>query len=77
VTSDEAEWISSDEARQLENALFPTTMRERITEIIRGEPDADYWERLVVRYAEALLATVDYHLRGIPVEEAGIEKWTV
>jgi hypothetical protein len=52
------------------------TMREQVSELLRNNPEADYWEKLVVRLAEALLAEVDEQLRGIPVEEAGIEKWT-
>lgn len=47
-------------------------MREQISELLRSNPDADYWEKLVLRYAEALLAEVDEQLRGIPVEEAGL-----
>jgi hypothetical protein len=47
-------------------------MREHMAELIRNNPNADYWELLVVRFAEALLAKVDEHLRGIPIEEAGL-----
>src|SRR4051794_29975893 len=47
-------------------------MREHMAELIRNTPDADYWELLVVRLAEALLAQVDEHLPGIPIEEAGL-----
>jgi hypothetical protein len=49
-----------------------TTMREHMAELMRNNPNADYWDLLVVRFAEALLAKVDEHLRGIPIEEAGL-----
>jgi hypothetical protein len=77
VTADRQDWISTDAAAELEASMFPATMRERMTAMIRRDPRADYWEFLVLRYAEALLAIVDEDLRGIPVERAGIEPWNV
>jgi hypothetical protein len=53
------------------------TMREQVSALIKNNPDADYWEKLVLRLAEALLAQVEDKLRGMPVEEAGVEKMTV
>ena len=50
------------------------TMREHMAELIRNNPDADCWELLVVRFAEALLPQLDEHLRGIPIEEAGLTR---
>jgi hypothetical protein len=51
------------------------TVREQISDLIRQNADGDYWEKLVLRYAEVLLAEVDENLRGIPIQEAGIEMW--
>ena len=48
------------------------TMREQVAGLLRNNPDVDYWEKLVLRYAEALLAAVEEQLRGVPVEESGI-----
>ena len=53
---------------------MPTT-REQISALIRQNADADYWEKMVLRYAEVLLAEVDENLRGIPIQEAGIQMW--
>jgi hypothetical protein len=50
------------------------TMREQISALINNNPDADYWEKLVLRLAEALLDIVDEQLRGIPREEPGLER---
>jgi hypothetical protein len=76
-TADKSAWITSEDARQLEGTLYPlTTVRERVTDLAYNCREADYWERLVLRYAEHLLAIVDEDLRGIPVKEAGIEEMT-
>lgn len=73
-TADKSAWITSDDARQLENTLYPLgTVRERVTDLIYNSPEIDYWERLVLRFAEHLLAIVDEDLRGIPVAETGVE----
>lgn len=74
-TADKTEWITSEQARQLENRLYGPlpTVREQVTAMLRKNRDSDYWEKLVLRLCEALLAEVDENLRGIPVEEAGLE----
>ena len=52
-------------------------MREQVSALLKNNPDADYWEKLVLRVAECLLARVDEQLRGIPLEEAGLEKMSL
>jgi hypothetical protein len=75
---DESRWITSDEARELENRLYGPrpTVREQVSILLRKNWHADYWEKLVLRVAEALLARVDEELRGIPIKEAGLELMT-
>ncbi len=53
------------------------TIREQVSALLKNNPDADYWEKLVLQLAEALLAQVDEQLRGIPVEEAVLTKMTL
>jgi hypothetical protein len=77
VSADGQHWIGTNAATELEQSLFPSTMRERVTDLMRRHPEADYWERWVLRLCEALLAQVDEALRGIPVEEAGLQEITV
>ena len=68
--------ISTDRPRDVEAELFGSqTVREQVTNLLRRNASADYWERLALRYAEVLLTRVEEDLRGIPVEEANIDKW--
>jgi hypothetical protein len=77
-SEDRKGWISQEDANQLERKLFGTpTVRQQVTALLRRNPDADYWEKLILRFTDYLLAQVDEQLRGIPVEDSGIEKMTV
>ena len=68
------QWISREQCLELERTLFGSrTVKEQVSELLRINQDADYWEKQVLRLAEAFLATVDEQLRGIPVAESGIE----
>lgn len=80
ATTDRLAWISADEARRLEKSLFApeadeVNVRQQVARLIRRNDGCDYWEKLVLRYAEVLLANVEEHLRGIPIEEASLETW--
>jgi hypothetical protein len=77
VTADKSAWISPEEGKALEDRLYgplPQTVREQVTDLLRKNSAADYWEKQVLHLSESLLAIVDEELRGIPVEEAGLEK---